>query len=158
MPNATPILPKPRVFIDSDVLFAGAASPSEHGASLVILRMAEITLIDAVASQQVLTEVERNLTAKLPAALPAFQLLANRSLRVAPDPERGELARWTGLADEKDLPILVVALREQCSWLITHNVRHFQPGHSAIAVLRPGEFLWRVREHLATLPRIDRSN
>jgi hypothetical protein len=56
---ATP--PKPRVFVDSDVLFAGAASPSEHGASLVVLRMAEITLIDAVVSEQVIIEVERNL-------------------------------------------------------------------------------------------------
>ena len=35
--------PKPRIFIDADVLFAGAASPNEHSASLVILRMAGIT-------------------------------------------------------------------------------------------------------------------
>ena len=45
---------KPRVFVDADVLFAGAAAPSEHGASLVVLRMAEITLIDALASPQVI--------------------------------------------------------------------------------------------------------
>ena len=31
--------PKPRVFVDADVLFAGAAAPGEHGASLVILRI-----------------------------------------------------------------------------------------------------------------------
>ena len=30
--------PKPRIFVDADVLFAAAASPNEHGASLVILR------------------------------------------------------------------------------------------------------------------------
>jgi len=35
---------KPRVFVDADVLFAGASAPSEHGANLTILRMAEITL------------------------------------------------------------------------------------------------------------------
>ena len=33
--------PKPRIFVDADVLFAGASSPNEHSASLVILRMAE---------------------------------------------------------------------------------------------------------------------
>ena len=38
---------RPRVFVDADVLLAACASPSEHGASLVILRMAEITLLDA---------------------------------------------------------------------------------------------------------------
>ena len=52
----------PQVFVDADVLFAGSASPSEFGASLVVLRMAEITLIKAVTSQQVITETERNLS------------------------------------------------------------------------------------------------
>lgn len=153
MLSATPAtpLPKPRVFVDADVLFAGAASPSEHGASLVVLRMAEITLIEAVVSQQVVVEAERNLLDKLPATLPAFRLLVSRCVEVAPDPEPAELNDCRGLADEKDLPILVAALRERCDWLITHNVRHFQPGHSSISVLRPGEFLFRVREHLAHL-------
>ncbi len=77
---------KPRVFVDAGVLFAGAAGPSEHGASLVVLRMAEITLIEALTSQQVVVEAERNLIAKLPQALPAFRLIADRCLRVVPDP------------------------------------------------------------------------
>jgi hypothetical protein len=67
-------LRKPRVFVDVDALFAGAAGPTEHGASLMVLRMAEITLIDAVTSQQVIVEAERNLGDKLPAALSAFQV------------------------------------------------------------------------------------
>ena len=57
---------RPRVFFDADVLFAGAASPSEQGASLVLLRMAELSLIEAITSDQVISEVERNLTAKMP--------------------------------------------------------------------------------------------
>lgn len=158
MPNVTPNPHRPRVFIDADVLFAGAASPSEHGASLVILRMAEITLIDAVVSQQVVSEAERNLAAKIPEALPAFRLLVSRCLRVTQDPEPPEFALWTGRADDKDLPILVAALQEQCPWLVAHNVRHFQPGHTSITVLRPGEFLWRVREQLATLSMSSQRN
>lgn len=158
MPNATPSPLKPRVFIDADVLFAGAASSSEHGASLVILRMAEITLIDAVASLQVVSEAERNLADKIPNALPAYRLLVSRCLRVVPDPEPQDLPGWAGLADAKDLPILVAAIREHCSWLVTHNVRHFRPGHSSITVLRPGEFLWAVRERLATLPLYSQRN
>ena len=158
MPSTTPNPHRPRVFIDSDVLFAGAASPSEQGASLVVLRMAEITLLDAVASQQVVSEAERNLAAKMPEALPAFRLLVSRCLRITPDPEPPDLDQWAGCAGDKDLPILVAALREQCPWLVTHNVRHFQPGHTSITVLRPGEFLWRVREQLATLPRLSQRN
>ena len=55
--------PRPRLFMEADVLFAGAASSNEHSASLLILRLAEITLLEAVTSQQVITEVERNLDA-----------------------------------------------------------------------------------------------
>jgi hypothetical protein len=83
--------PKPRVFVDSDVLFAGAASSSEHGASLVVLRMAEITLIEAIVSEQVIVEVERNLAEYLPATLPVFRQLVSRCLRIVPDPAAAEL-------------------------------------------------------------------
>jgi hypothetical protein len=143
---------RPRVFLNADVLFAGAASPSQHGASLLILRMAEITLIEAVASQQVVTEAERNLGEKLPQALPAFRLIVSRCLRVVPDPQASGLSAHTGRADAKDLPILVAALREGCPRLVTFDVRHFQPGHPDLSVLRPGEFVLRVRDLLARLP------
>lgn len=142
---------RPRVFVDADVLFAGAAGPSEHGASLVVLRMAEITLIEAVTSQQVVIEAERNLGEKLPETLPAFHLIVSRCLRVVPDPEPAELAPHAGPADSKDLPVLVAAARERCPWLVTFNFRHFQPGHADVSVLSPGEFVSRVRDLLAHL-------
>jgi len=142
---------KPRVFLDADVLFAGAAAPSERGASLVLLRMAEITLTEAVATQQVIVEAERNLAEKLPQTLPAFRMIVNRCLQVVPDPPPAELLPHTGSADPKDLPILVAALREGCPWLVTFNVRHFQPGHPDVTASRPGEFLSRVRDLLAHL-------
>jgi len=142
---------KPRVFVDANVLFAGAASPSEHSASLVVLRLAEITLVEALTSEQVIVEAERNLTAKLPQALPAFQLIVSRCLRVVPDPQPTDLLPHTGLAHPKDLPILVAAIREECPWLVTFNVSDFQPGHPAITLLRPGEFVLCVRDLLAHL-------
>ena len=147
----TPQSRKPRVFVDADVLFAGAAAPTEHGASLTVLRMAEITLIEAVTSQQAVVEAERNLEAKLPAALPAFRLIVSRCLRVADDPAATDLASYTGLADPADLPILVAALRERCPWLVTFNVRHYRPGHPEVTVLRPGDLILRVRDLLAGL-------
>jgi hypothetical protein len=143
--------PRPRVFVDADVLFAGAAAPSQHGASLVILRMAEITLIDAVTSQQVIGEAERNLADKLPGALPLFRLLVDRCLRVGNDALPADLAACLGLADAKDLPILAAAVREACPWLVTFNLRDYRPGHPAVAVLRPGSFVLLVRDRLASL-------
>ncbi len=148
----TPRTPKPRIFIDADVLFAGAASPGEHGASLILLRMAELTLIEAVISQQVIEECERNLIEKMAAVLPAFHMLVSRCAHIVPNPTIDEVARYAGMADPKDLPILVAALQADCAWLVTFNVRHFRPGHPKIVVSRPGEFVLRVRELLARLP------
>jgi hypothetical protein len=51
--------PRPRVFVDAEVLFAGAASPSEHGASLVVLRMAEITLFSELIRRTGLDELRK---------------------------------------------------------------------------------------------------
>jgi predicted nucleic acid-binding protein len=137
--------------VDADVLFAGAASPGEHGASLVVLRMAEITLIDAVASEQVIAEVARNLVEKLPHKVPELRLLISRCLRVIPNPGLEDLVPHAGVADPKDLPILVAAMRKHCSYLVTFNVRHFQPGQPDVAILPPGEFVQRVREQLTYL-------
>ena len=142
---------RPRVFVDADVLFAVAVSPSDHSASLVVLQMSEITLIEALTSQQAICEAERNLHEKLPGALSAFRLLVDRCLRVVPDPRPEELVAHTGAAYEKDLPLLVAALREGCGWLVSFNVRHFQPGHPEVTVLRPRAFLMRVRDLLAHL-------
>ncbi len=143
--------PKPRVFIDADVLFAGAASPNEHSASLVILRMAEITLIEAMTSEQVITEVARNLEEKMPAAMPAFQLLVSRCLHVVSDPTASEIKTLSKAADAKDLPILAAAVREGCAYLTTYNIRHFQPGVETVSVLKPGDLVQRVRYLLAQM-------
>lgn len=142
---------KPRVFVDADVLFAGAASPSEHGDSLVILRLGEITLIETLTSQQVIAEAERNLEEKFPQALPAFRLLVSRCLQVVPDPRLEDLTTYTEAADPKHLPILIAAVREVCPWLVTFNVRHFQPGLPDVTVLRPGDFILHIRDLLAGL-------
>jgi len=142
---------KPRALVDADVLFAGAAGPTEYGASLVILRMAEITLVEAVTCQQVIDEVERNLTGKIPVALPAFRMLVSRCLKVVPTPTENEIETYQGLAHDKDLPILVTAIREQCPMLVSFNQRHFLPGHPAVEVMLPGDFVQRVRYLLSDM-------
>jgi len=142
---------KLRLFVDADVLFAGAASPNENSASNLILRMGELTLIEAITSTQVITEVERSLLDKMPAALPAFRLLVNRSLKVVEDPDPTELIDHVGLADPDDLPILVAAIRGECNRLATFNLRHYQPGSPAVEVLKPGDLVLRIRYLLARL-------
>ena len=143
---------KTRVFIDADVLFAGATSPNEQSASNLILRMAELTLIEAITSTQVIIESERNIQDKLPKALPAFQLLVSRCLKIVSDPDPTDLVEFTGLANPEDLPILVAAIRQECGLLATFNIRHYQPGHPSITVSKPGDLVMRIRYLLAHLP------
>lgn len=146
---------KPKVFLDADVIFAGSAAPSVQGASYVVLRMGEITLLDCITSEQVITEVERNLQDKLPTALPEFRLLVKRCVQVVPDPDPNDLDAYVGQADPKDLPILVAAIRENCSHLLTFNTRHFNPAGSRPIIQPPGEFLQTVRSQLSMLSGAD---
>jgi hypothetical protein len=142
---------KPKVFVDADVLFAGAASPSEHSASLLILSMAELTLIDAITTHQVITEAELNLGEKIPKALPAFRLLVSRCLRIVDDPPPVEFNAFRNAADPKDLPMLVAAHREGCRFLTTFNISDYQPGIPGVMILKPGDLVMRIRYLLARL-------
>jgi len=142
---------KPKVFVDADVIFVGAAAPTEQGASHVALQMGEITLIDCISSEQAVKEVERNLADKIPEKLPDFHLLVSRSLHIVGDPQPGDLAAYKGQADPKDLPILVAAMKEGCSHLLTFNVRHFTPTSPKITVQPPSGFLLTVRSLLGML-------
>ena len=152
--SSTPLTTQPeklKLFIDADVLFAASASGSEYGASLVVLRLGEITLLDIITSEQVITEVERNLTKKIPQALPAFRLICQRSLSIVDNPNQGEINKFTEYADPKDLPILTSALEQNCPFLLTFNTRHFFPPSDLITILKPGEFIKEVRHILTNL-------
>lgn len=137
-----------RVMIDADVLSAGAASPSERSASTVVLRLSDLTVIDGVASGQVVAEAETNLREKIPAALPAFEELTTACLRVVADPTPSEVRALGGLAHPKDLPILAAAVREQCPELVTFNGRDYRPGHPDVEVVSPGVLVQRIRRRV----------
>jgi len=72
-------------------------------------------------------------------------------LFIVADPDHTWLARVADLADPKDLPLLAVALRERCPWLVSFNLRDYQPGHPAITVLRPGDFVTLIRRQFTQL-------
>jgi hypothetical protein len=147
-PDGHPAL---RVYFDADVLFAGATSPSEHSASQVLLALSEITLIEGRTSELAVTECRRNLSAKLPSATGDFERLVGRTLSVVDAPNRATLRPHVDRADWTDLPHLVSALEQDCSYLAPYNVGDYEPGHPEVDVLRPGALVRRVRERLSSL-------
>ena len=68
-----------------------------------------------------------------------------RCLRVVSDPTREEVEAHEGKAQAKDLPLLVTAIREDSPWLVTFNLRDYQPGDPAVTVVNPGQFVREVR-------------
>lgn len=136
-----------RVFVDANILIAGAASRT--GASRAILMLAEIGLIQLVVSRQVLDEAERNLRKKLPSSLPIFaQLLAILPIEVVPDPPLDASAKWTTIIEVKDAPVLEAAVACGAERLISLNTKDFTPEVGELAnilVQTPGQFIKAVR-------------
>ncbi|NWF59640.1 MAG: PIN domain-containing protein [Fischerella sp.] len=137
-----------KVFADSSVLIAGAASRT--GASRAVLTMAEIGLFQLVVSEQVLEECQRNLSKKLPAALPIFtQLLAAINPKIQPNPPLAESTGWTALIEAKDAPILAAAVLAKVDRLLSLNTKDFTPevaAQSGIIIQTPAEFVREIRE------------
>lgn len=121
------------------------------GASHVILQLGELGIIEIGLPEQARTEAERNLRAKLPAALPAFRTLIEaccHPLPMAPVEAATALAE-AGQADPKDAPILASALDAGCSWLVTFNVRDYRTNR--LQVSEPGRFLEELRARLLAM-------
>ncbi|MCX7593516.1 MAG: PIN domain-containing protein [Fischerella sp.] len=94
-------------------------------ASRAVLTMAEIGLFQLIVCEQVLEECQRNLSKKLPAALPIFtQLLTAINPEIQPNPPLAESTGWTTVIEAKDAPILaaaVLAKVDRCCFDDTHG-------------------------------------
>jgi predicted nucleic acid-binding protein len=138
-PEKTEPLP---VCVDADVLIAGLLSRT--GASHAILVLGELGLLRLVLPDAAVTEIRRNLAAKLPEAAALFE----EFLRTVPvqiqRPTPQDLERARGLADAKDVPILAAALAAGVRILVTHNIRHFRSGEG-VRVVRPRTLIEEAR-------------
>lgn len=144
--------PPPRIFIDSSVLFAAAASATGAGRALIIL--AELGLLRLVVCPQIFDEVERNLQAKAPAALPYFQRLRTiLNWEVVKDPTPEQVQGCLGIIAAKDAPILAAAIGAHPQRLVTLDVQHFDRPEVrqrvAFPIQTPGELLADIRQALA---------
>ena len=136
-----------RVFIDANVLIAGADSRS--GASRAILMLAEVGLFRLVVSRQILDEAERNIRQKLPGALKVFtELMAVLNLGILGDPEPVVWHKWAAIIEPKDAPILAAAAAAQVDRFLTLNTKDFTPevaGQSGLVIQTPAQFITDLR-------------
>jgi predicted nucleic acid-binding protein len=140
-----------RVFIDTSALIAGVVSAS--GAAREVLRLAEAHLIEPLVSRQVLTEADRNLTAKLPSLLDDYHLLLSHiDPVIVEDPDRAAVHEAARVIERSDAPILAAARAARVDYLVTWNTRDFQTASvrrwAPFPVVTPGEFLRAFRDAL----------
>lgn len=141
-----------RVFLDTSALIAGIISPT--GAAHEVLRLCEAKVVKPVISRQVLTEADRNLSAKLPDLIPDYRaLLRHLSPHLVQDPGLKAVEQATKVINSKDAPILAAALEADVDYLITWNTRHFHKKavreYVEFKIVTPGEFLDDFRRSLS---------
>ena len=140
-----------KVFLYTSALIAGVVSPT--GAAREVLRLGEARVVDLVVSRQVITEADRNLSAKLPDVLPDYRaLLIQLAPLIVEDPPPHVVKEATRVIHQKDAPILAAAREAEVDYLVSWNTRHFQTGavraFVRFPVVTPGEFLKDFRRLL----------
>lgn len=142
-----------RVFVDASVLFA--AAKSETGASREIIRLAIQGKVRLVASQFVLEEVRRNLKAKAPEAVAAFDDFLNAVSFELVKPTKREVEAAMEYVAAKDAPIIAAAQRAQVDFLVSLDRRHIVDvfevkRRSGLNILLPVELLAEIRKQMST--------
>jgi predicted nucleic acid-binding protein len=115
---------KHRLFLDSNVILSGLFS--EMGAPRLILDILSLDLpvLAGLTGRFNLTEIERNLQKKMPAALPAYRhYLPLLRLEIIPVPSPEDLKALSGVAADKDLPVLASAVKGDANHFITGDKR-----------------------------------
>jgi predicted nucleic acid-binding protein len=111
---------KHRIFLDSNVILSGIIS--EHGAPRLILDLLclDLPMLQGLMGRFNLTEIERNIAKKIPAALPVFNdYYPKLKLEVISVPAPEELAPFRGAVGDKDLPVLVSVINGQADYFVT---------------------------------------
>jgi len=135
-----------RVFLDSNVILSGLLS--DKGAPRIILDLLTLELPFLVGStgRYNLIEIERNLKGKMPQILAVYKrYLPRLNLKVISVPRPEELREFAGKITDKDIPVLVSAIRSKADFLVTGDKRHFQriklPGGYLLKIVTPSEFI-----------------
>jgi len=140
----------PGIMFDADSLIAG--SFSRKGASFILLQLCELGLLKGFITQQVKEECERNLGGELASGLQTFEKFLSRALTVIDNPIDPEVDKYRNMAHEKDVSILVAAIKTNTKFLVTFNIKDFYPSADiGIEIIAPGELLKKIRLMLAPL-------
>jgi putative PIN family toxin of toxin-antitoxin system len=113
-----------RVFVDTSVVFSALYSANGFARDLVLL-VADKQLV-LVVSSDVLTEVERNLRAKIPERMELWnRLLSMIAFEIVADPPLEQVRLCEAYVVQKDAPIVAAAIIAKVDYLVTYDRKHY---------------------------------
>ena len=119
MPNASP----PKVFLDTNIWFSafwGSANCTK------LLSAHKRGVIAVIISQQVIVEMVRNITEKIPALLSSYEhFMTENPPEVIADPRKID-SKTIKLVEKKDQPIFSSAVASKVDFFVTGNIKDFQ--------------------------------
>lgn len=134
------------VFLDSNVILSGLLS--ERGAPRILLDLLSLGLpfLVGATGRYNLIEIERNLKKKMPSLLFLYKsYLPKVNLKVIPLPRPEEVRDFSGKIAEKDIPVLISAIRSKVDYLVAGDKQHFgkmkERDKYPFHVVTPSEFL-----------------
>jgi predicted nucleic acid-binding protein len=138
-----------RVFLDSNVILSGLLS--ERGAPRILLDLLSLKLPFLIGStgRYNLIEIERNLRKKMPGLFSVYKACLPRlNLKVIPLPRPEGVGDFSGQVADKDIPVLISAIRSKTDFLVTGDKQHFgkikEPGEYPFRVVTPSEFIGSI--------------
>ena len=139
--------PRPRVFLDTNVLFSGLHTPG--GNPHRILEAATVGGIQAVVSTGVLVELVRNMKRKVPSRLADLErFLTSTPLEVVPEPPAHDTEPWLQVGLGTDAPIVAAAVLAEVDYLCTGDRRLLDNSslveRAGLRVVAPGELMGAV--------------
>ena len=135
-----------RVFLDSNVILSGLLS--DEGAPRIILDILclKFPFLIGITGRYNIIQIERNLVKKLPSVLPIYkEYLPKLNLEIIPMPSSEDVSRYSGDISDKDLPVLVSAIKGKADFLVTGDKKdlsrlRFKTGYP-FKILNPAEFI-----------------
>jgi len=135
-----------RVFLDSNVIISGLVSDRGAPRTILDLLVLKLPFLAGSTGRFNLIEIERNLKKKMPEILSVFKGYFPRlNLKIIPSPRPEEVEEFSGRIANKDVPVLVSAIRSKADFLVTGDKQHFQKlkatGDYPFKIVTPSEFV-----------------
>lgn len=113
---------RPRVFVDSSVLFAASLSPTGYARDLIVLGLRGG--IELCLSEFVIRETWRNLTAKYEQAIPFLETVHNAEVWVRVEPSSSLVSDVAEVVVAKGAPIIAGALAASAGLVASYDRKH----------------------------------